>query len=129
MVSGDGENRVSMLHAFRLYTGSDHASHVEEGTVEAKVTTSAVSVSFAESAPHSSLDWHNAPTRQFVITLSGTLEFKMRDGTSFTIRPGDVMLAEDTTGSGHAWRLIDDQPWRRAYVVLLPDTADIFTPR
>jgi quercetin dioxygenase-like cupin family protein len=129
MVSGDGENRVSMLHAFRLYTGSDHASHVEEGTVEAKVTTSAVSVSFAESPPHSTLDWHNAPTRQFVITLSGTLEFKTRDGTSFTIRPGDVMLAEDTTGSGHAWRLIDDQPWRRAYVVLPPDTADIFTPR
>jgi len=128
MVSGDGENRIPMLHAFRLYTGSDDASHVEEGTIEAKVTTSAVSVSFAESPPHSSLDWHNAPTRQFVITLSGTLEFKTRDGTTFTIRPGDVILAEDTSGSGHAWRLIDDEPWRRAYVVLAPDTADIFTP-
>jgi quercetin dioxygenase-like cupin family protein len=118
-----------MLHAFRLYTGSDDASHVEEGTVEEKVATRAVSVSFAESPPRSRLDWHNAPTRQFVITLSGTLEFKMRDGTTFTIRPGDVILAEDTTGSGHTWRLVDDEPWRRAYVVLPPDTADIFTPR
>jgi quercetin dioxygenase-like cupin family protein len=129
MVSAKGENRVSMLHAFRLYTGSDDASHVAEGTLEANVTTHAVSVSFAESPPHSSLDWHNAPTRQYVITLSGTLEFETRDGTTFTIRPGDVILAEDTAGSGHTWRLIDDQPWRRAYVVLPPDMADIFTPR
>jgi len=27
-------------------------------------------------------------------------------------------LAEDTAGSGHAWKLIDDAPWRRLYVVL-----------
>jgi hypothetical protein len=56
-------------------------------------------------------------------------EFKTRDGTTFTVRPGDVVLAEDTTGSGHSWRLIGDEPWCRAYVVLRPDAADIFTPR
>ncbi len=32
----------------------------------------------------------------------------------------DVLLAEDTAGGGHRWRLIDDQPWRRVYVVLGP---------
>jgi quercetin dioxygenase-like cupin family protein len=117
-----------MLHAFRLYTGPDDASHVVEGAIEANVTSAAIKVSFAESAPGSALDWHDAPTRQFVITLSGTLEFTTRDGETFTLRPGDVLLAEDTAGSGHAWRLIDDQPWRRAYVVLAAETADIFTP-
>jgi hypothetical protein len=50
------------------------------------------------------------------ITLSGTLEFTTRDGESFVLRPGDVLLAADTTGTGHRWRLIDDQPWRRVYV-------------
>ena len=29
-------------------------------------------------------------------------------------------IAEDTVGSGHSWRLTDDQPWRRAYVILAP---------
>ena len=46
----------------------------------------------------------------------GTLEFTTRDGETFILHPGDVLLAADTTGSGHRWRLIDDQPWRRVYV-------------
>jgi quercetin dioxygenase-like cupin family protein len=56
--------------------------------------------------------------RQYVITLSGTLEFETRRGERFTIAPGDVLVAEDTTGGGHRWRLVDDQPWRRVYVGL-----------
>jgi hypothetical protein len=38
-------------------------------------------------------------------------------GEHFTIRPGDILLAQDNTGSGHRWKLIGDEPWRRAYVV------------
>jgi hypothetical protein len=37
-----------------------------------------------------------------------------------------VLIADDTIGSGHRWRLIDDQPWRRAYVVLKPGAKDSF---
>ena len=59
----------------------------------------------------SALDWHTAPHVQYVITLSGTLEFTTRDGETFVLRPGEVLLAADTTGTGHRWRLIDDQPW------------------
>jgi hypothetical protein len=33
------------------------------------------------------------------------------------------LLAEDTTGTGHSWRLVDDQPWRRAYVILVSSVA------
>jgi hypothetical protein len=57
------------------------------------------------------LDWHTAPHVQYVITLSGILEFTTRGGETFVLRPGEVLLAADTTGTGHRWRLIDDQPW------------------
>jgi hypothetical protein len=49
-----------------------------------------------------------------------------RDGEMFIIRPGDVLVATDTVGSGHKWRLIDDAPWRRCYVVLKPGAGDLF---
>jgi hypothetical protein len=39
------------------------------------------------------------------------------------------LLAEDTTGSGHSWRLTDDQPWRRAYVILAPDASVPFVAK
>jgi hypothetical protein len=52
--------------------------------------------------------------------LSGTLDFQTRDGKRFLIHPGNVLLAEDTAGSGHSWKLTDDSSWRRAYVVLKP---------
>ncbi len=72
---------------------------------------------WAESPPHSSLDWHNSPTTQYVITLAGELEFVTQAGETFTIRPGEILVATDTTGTGHKWRLVNEQPWQRAYVV------------
>lgn len=118
-----------MLHAFRLYSGTDNASHVLEGSVAQNDVAEVVRIHFKESPPHSTFDWHEAPEQQFVITLAGTLEFTTRDGEQFTLRPGDVLLAEDNVGSGHKWRLIDDQPWRRAYIVLKPGTGDLFVPK
>ena len=41
-------------------------------------------------------------------------------------RPGDVLVTAEHVGKGHKWRLIDDQPWRRAYVVLKPGAKDSF---
>jgi hypothetical protein len=38
-------------------------------------------------------------------------------------------VATDTTGTGHKWRLIDDQPWRRCYVVLRPGAPDLFVAK
>jgi hypothetical protein len=57
------------------------------------------------------------------------LEFTTRDGETFVVRPGDVLLSEDNLGAGHKWRLTDDQPWRRAYVVLRPGSKDSFVAK
>ncbi len=129
-----------MIRCVRLWTGSDDASHVQIGRLDLQpgrnddlVSSSfpAASVTVEETATGGTLAWHTAPVRQLVVTLAGTLLFTTRDGEQFRLSPGDVLLAEDTTGSGHQWRLEGDDPWRRMYVVLgerasvpfLPDTA------
>jgi quercetin dioxygenase-like cupin family protein len=118
-----------MVRAIKLFTGSDNSSHVLEGTIDEKARTEVVAIYFKETPAHSAYDWHNDPEPQYVITLSGTLEFATRDGEKFVLRPGDVLLAEDHIGTGHKWRLIDDQPWRRAYVVLKAGAKDSFVPK
>lgn len=107
------------MKAVRLFTGPEGRSHVAVVDLPA-ASSPARTAQFAESPPGSALDWHTAPQRQYVVTLAGTLEFTTRDGETFILAPGDVLLAEDVAGSGHRWRLIDDQPWRRLYVTLDP---------
>ena len=51
--------------------------------------------------------------RRWVITLSGTVDIGLGDGTSMTFSPGDAFLAEDFTGQGHTAAPHD---WVRAYV-------------
>ncbi len=121
-----------MIRCVRIWTESDGNSQFEDGTIALpkgergdvlSVLADAVSISFRETRAGGEFEWHDAPARQLVLTLTGTLDFQTRAGKHFTIRPGDVLLAEDTTGSGHSWRLVDDQPWRRAYVILAPNAA------
>jgi hypothetical protein len=116
-----------MIRCFRIWTDATEASRFEEGVLALPGGApgdaignvfDAVSISFRETQPEDALAWHAAPAHQLVLTLGGTLQFETRDGETFIIRPGDVLLAEDTTGSGHRWRLIGAEPWRRAYVIL-----------
>lgn len=131
-----------MIKTYRLYTGFDGNSHVVSrprrscknknqlvpGSVSGDKLVEAESILFKETPAHSSFDWHNDPIPQYVITLAGVLEFTTAGGETFTIHPGDVPLAVDHTGSGHKWRLIDDQPWKRAYVVFKSCADTHFVP-
>ena len=117
-----------MIRAYRLRTGPDGNSHVERGTVNAGKLVEARSIEFKETPAHSSLDRHNDPIPQYVITLAGVLEFTTVGGETFTFHPGEVLVAEGHIGSGHKWRLINDEPWRRAYVVFKEGAATQFTP-
>jgi hypothetical protein len=118
-----------MSRCVRLWTGEDGNSHFEEGAIHlepgargnllsGRIATT--TISFRETASGGAFAWHTAPDRQLVITLSGTLDFETRQGEHFLIRPGDILFAEDTVGSGHSWSLTDAEPWRRAYAVLQP---------
>lgn len=117
-----------MIKAIKLYTGEDGHSHFITGTVAHREHTEANSVMYNETAPRASYEWHPAPTTQYVITLSGTLLFETALGEQFILHPGDVLLAMDTYGSGHRWKLIDDQPWKRVYVTFKEEDEINFVP-
>lgn len=107
-----------MIRAYKIYTGSDGHSHIVSGIVNELGITKVISISFKETPPHSSYDWHPAPAVQYVISLTGTLLFETWLGETFILKPGDILIAMDTTGSGHKWKIIDDEPWKRAYIVI-----------
>jgi hypothetical protein len=117
-----------MIRAYHLYTGPDGKSHVIRGSVSGGGMIEAESILFKETPAHSSFDWHNAPHAQYVITLAGVLEFTTEGGEVFTIHPGEVLIALDESGSGHKWRLINDEPWKRAYVLFKEGTNTHFVP-
>ena len=99
----------------RLYTGDDGQSHLEELDMDAgpypwRELRTATGIMFRHDEPGTFIDWHPAPRRQFVITLSGQVEIGLGDGTLRRFGAGGVMLAEDTTGRGHTTRAVGDAP-------------------
>ena len=111
----------------RLYAGPDGESHFEDIDVPLNNSGAAdrqselmkaTGIIFRETTGEYNLDWHNAPRRQFVITLKGEVEIVVGDGTKRQFRSGDIMLAEDTTGRGHISRAVNDQPRISLFVTL-----------
>jgi len=103
----------------RVYTGDDGESHFE--AVEIPLTDRGPTGAFSELVPAKGvifrevggdydLDFHNAPRRQYVINLTGAAELEVGDGSTCYLGPGDILLAEDTTGRGHKSRGVDGQP-------------------
>jgi quercetin dioxygenase-like cupin family protein len=101
----------------RLYSGSDGQSHFEDlDTAQFAKLQPAEGVIFRNVTPDQSSEWHNAPHRRFLITLSGSVDVRIGDGTVKTFGPGDVFLAEDFTGKGHTIAPKDN--WTRVIIEL-----------
>ena len=98
----------------RLYSGNDGESHIEEVDLASHPDLTklhgAKGVEFRTAQPGRFSDWHTAPRRQYVITLSGEAEIGLGDGTVKRLRAGDVNLAEDLTGHGHTTRVVGSVP-------------------
>ena len=101
----------------RLYTGPDGLTHAED--VEVKLTgnpqnqiSEMLKVTGAEihrAAAGRVNDWHNAPRRQYVITLSGRGEIEVAGGKKISLEPGHIELAEDLTGKGHITKVVGNE--------------------
>src|SRR4029077_8045605 len=118
--AGFDKQQGGSMNFYRLYTGDDQQSHFE------RLDTGEAARLFDDLHPVTHLvfrkqdrphlfDWHPAPRRQWVITLSGSVEIGLGDGTAMTFRAGDVFLAEDLTGKGHT---ANPKNWVRAFVHL-----------
>jgi hypothetical protein len=55
-------------------------------------------------------DWHPSPKRQWLVFVSGRMEFETEDGGRYLGRPGAVVLLEDTSGRGHRSTVPTDAP-------------------
>lgn len=97
-----------------LFTGPDGQTHAEE--VELKFTPGkpaevskmmpTTGAELHRTAGGSVDDWHRAPRRQYVITLSGRGEVEVTGGKKISMGPGHIDLVEDTTGKGHITKVL-----------------------
>jgi hypothetical protein len=117
------EKTAKLLSYARIYTGADNETHFDDvsvtfvyqdyGTNIPAVWFPVDGIMDAAGFHFVSMpagwvggDWHPAPRRQFIIPLSGEMEFETSDGEKRTIGPGDILLVEDTTGKGHISRMV-----------------------
>ena len=117
------------MQVTRLYTGDEGRSHFED--IELDLRDFGVSGHMSEPWPARSVvfrevagdyDWsfHNAPRRQFIVNLTGSVEIELGDGTKRLFGPGSIVLAEDETGQGHISRAVGGEP-RTCLVIPLGD--------
>ena len=109
---------TQLMKVVRIYTGADNESHFEDievelnlrGHMEVSEVQPVNGMFFRRVPPTHRSNYHPAPRRQYVVTLAGQVEIETGDGTVRRFGPGDVMLADDTTGHGHITRVIGGQP-------------------
>jgi hypothetical protein len=107
------ERKPVKIH--RFFTGPDGLTYAEEidvkfeggdGGNELYKFLSNSGATLRRSPPGRVNDWHTASRRQYIITLSGHAELELSGGQTLKVGPGDIELAEDTTGKGHITRTV-----------------------
>ena len=112
----------------RIYTGEDGQSHWDEievdlgpvlsdGVVVDRTALQAtVGISFRVAPGEIFVDWHPAPRKQYVINLTGEVEYGIGDGSKRRFGPGGIFMAADLTGQGHTSQGIGTETRLSAYI-------------
>jgi quercetin dioxygenase-like cupin family protein len=109
-----------------LYTGPDGQAYVKNievaarpnGVVDLQPNSG---IEIHRTQPGFSVGWHVETRRQYVITLSGG-EIDIAGGKKIILKPGSILLVENTTGKGHKTRVLGNQPWVALWVPLANQT-------
>ncbi len=115
------------MKILRVYTGDDGRSHFED--VEISLPHSHVygdmsdlhegkGVIFRRSPADYDSGFHNAPRRQYVVILEGTMEIEVGDGARRRLETGDILLGDDMEGEGHITRAVGGKPGRSLFIPL-----------
>jgi hypothetical protein len=106
----------------RLYAGADGESHFEDIEIDLASTdyvppappldlsslTPATQFGFMRASAGWSSDWHPSSARNNFFVLSGEWEVIASDGEAWRFAAGSVLLVEDTSGKGHASRVVSN---------------------
>lgn len=103
----------------RLYTGKDGHSHFED--LDPGDSEQGQAITFGQYPADHLIDWHVAPEPIYYINLSGEFEYETDDGSVRRFGPGDVILVEDTKGSGHISRTLDK---KRTFAIIRQSKLD-----
>jgi len=115
------------MRIHNIYADADGESHIRDLDIEwvhsgptGKISdpVKVSSMAFRVTDGSYDLDWHNAPRRQYIVNLEGSVEITTSDGKSRVIGPGEIILAEDTTGKGHLSKAVAEGP-RRSLIIPL----------
>ncbi len=94
----------------RIYTGDDGLSHVEQVELNVQSVLEKVSGAVVRvSQPGSFSDWHNAPSRRYIINLTGGGQLEVAEG-KVELPPGTVEYIDDLTGKGHTTENVGQEP-------------------
>ncbi len=118
-----------MFQITRIYSDANGDSHFEDIIIPLKdagpigflsETQFAKEIIFRDVDPSYDYDFHTAPQKQYIILLDGEIEIETSLGDRRCFKPGEVLLAEDTTGKGHKTKNISPVR-RRSVFITLPD--------
>jgi quercetin dioxygenase-like cupin family protein len=95
-----------MIKFIRIFTGNDQQSHFENLDIlyNMPISVEQMIMGQVEELDAREIGWHNPPVSQYVVMLKGSMEIEIGDGSTCIFNPGDILLAEDTTGQGHNTR-------------------------
>lgn len=119
---------VEYIPAVRLISKPDGKSSFEVGKIETFKHADVQTFWLSSKTEKWEMNRHVAPRMQYVVTLKGKLKFKVSDGSTFILKPGVVLLAEDLTGEGHSWEMVKGKTWERLYIPLKEGAHDLFIP-
>jgi hypothetical protein len=113
----------------RLYADADGTSHFEDVVIPGRqegdqtladpIPLSAMILRHVAPSEGDPIR-HNAPRRQFIVHLEGSVEVEASDGEHRRFGPGDLVLVEDVEGDGHLTRWVGGGTTRRVLFLALP---------
>jgi hypothetical protein len=122
---------ASTLRIWASEDGESHLEYVDFAFEESDFLPPAPSMYLTAQTPASGYfiarvppgwhaDWHRAPVRELAVYVTGEGEIEASDGTVRPLRPGTILLVDDTTGKGHITRVTGAEEML-VVIVTLPD--------